>query len=151
MDVMTAFLNSSLQDEVYLKKPKGFVNKGHPTWVWRVRASLYGLRQEPREWNIMLTEKLVDNGLEQSKHDPVLFIKREDEKVRGVVLAHVDNLYVTVESSFVATQSKNLQSTFKMSKSGPLNTYLSLKVELDPTGRVYISQLLYINRIVTHT
>lgn len=43
MDVMTAFLNSLLKEEVYLKQPEGFVDQEHPDWVWRVRASLYGL------------------------------------------------------------------------------------------------------------
>lgn len=57
MDVMTDFLNSTLQEEVYLKQPEGFINAEHPTWVWRIRASLYGLRQAPREWNLMLAKK----------------------------------------------------------------------------------------------
>lgn len=55
LDVMTAFLNSSLKEDVYLKQPEGFVNKKHPDWVWRFKASLYGLKQAPREWNVMLT------------------------------------------------------------------------------------------------
>lgn len=38
-----------------------------------------------------------------------------------------------------------------MSKSGPLNTYLSLKVERDSKGVVYLSQLTYIKQIIkTH-
>ena len=39
MDVMTAFLNSLLREEVYLKQPEGFLDKDHPDGVWRVRAS----------------------------------------------------------------------------------------------------------------
>lgn len=81
IDVMNAFLNSSLQQEVYLKQPKGFIDAEHPTWVWRVRVSLYGLKQAPREWNLMLTNKLISDGLQQSSHNPVLFIKREDGQV----------------------------------------------------------------------
>lgn len=108
MDVMTAFLNSLLQEEVYLKQPEGFVDPEHPTWVWRVRASLYGLQQAPREWNTMLTKKLISDGLDQSKHDPVLFTKRENGKVVGAVIAHVDDLYVTGEPSFVSKESEKL-------------------------------------------
>lgn len=48
MDVMTAFLNSFLQEEIYLKQPERFVDPDHPDWVWRVKASLYGLKQAPR-------------------------------------------------------------------------------------------------------
>lgn len=150
-DVMAAFLTSMLQDEVYLKQPEGFIDEKHPTWVWRVRASLYGLRQAPREWNTTLTNKLISDGLEQSKHDPVLFIKKDNGRVTGVVLAHVDDLYVTGEKSFVKSESSRIESTFKMSKSGPLDTYLSLKVERNSRGAVFLSQLSYINQVVeTH-
>lgn len=55
LDVMTAFLNSLLQHEVYLKKPEGFIHPDHPDWVWRVQTSLYGLRQAPQEWHLTLT------------------------------------------------------------------------------------------------
>lgn len=48
MDVMTVFLNSMLQEEVYLKQPEGFVDKKHPDWVWRVKVSPYGLKQARR-------------------------------------------------------------------------------------------------------
>lgn len=68
--------------------------------------------------------------------------------MKGAVLAQVDNLYVTGERSFVETKSKKLKSTFNMSKSGPLNTYLSLKVQRDRSGVVYLSQLPYINQII---
>lgn len=148
MDVMTVFLNSILKDKVYLKQPEGFIDLNHPTWVWRVRASLYGLRQAPREWNTTLTNKLLSDGLQQSKHDPVLLIKKEEGKVKGVVIAHVEDLYVTGEKSFVNNESQKLESTFKMSKSGPLNTYLSLKVERDNNGVVYLNQLSYINQVI---
>lgn len=73
LDVMTAFLNSVLKEEVYLKQPEGFIDKAHPDWVWRLKSSLYGLKQAPREWNVMLTKELVSYGLTQSTTDPVLF------------------------------------------------------------------------------
>lgn len=51
----------------------------------------------------------------------------------------------------MSDESKKLESRFKMSKSGPLDTYLSLKVERDSTGTVYLSQRSYINQIIdTH-
>lgn len=69
---------------------------------------LYGLSQAPREWNTMLTQKLISDGLEQSKHYSVLFTKKENGEVTGVLLAHVNDLYVTGVPSFVDTQSSKL-------------------------------------------
>lgn len=96
----------------------------------------------------MLTGQLKSQGLEQSKHDPVLFTKKKDGKVLGVVLAHVDDLYVTGEPSFVDNESQVLKNWFQMSKLGPLNTYLSLKVERGKDHEVYISQTAYIQQVV---
>lgn len=96
----------------------------------------------------MLTNKLISDVLEQSPQNPVIFINHDNELVSGVVPAHVDDLYVTGTKAFVKEQSAKLESTFKMSKSGPLDTYLSLKFEHDPGGKVYLSQLAYINHVI---
>lgn len=84
MDIMTAFLNSLLTE--------GFVDAEHPDWVWRVKASLYGLKQAQREWNHTLTKELVSYGLEQSKNDPVLFIYKVSGKVLGALVVHVNDI-----------------------------------------------------------
>lgn len=144
---MTAFLNSLLKEEVYLVQPEGFVNAEHPDWVWRIRASLYGLKQSPREWNTMLTKKLISDGMEQSKNDPVLFLKKSGGKTVGAIVAHVDDILLTGEPDFVDKQNSKLQSTFKMSKSGPLDTYLSLRVDRGKNGEVYLSQTHYIDQV----
>lgn len=96
----------------------------------------------------MLTQKLISDRLKQSKHNPVLFTKTDNGEVTGVVIAHVDDLYVTGTPAFVQSEGSKLDSSFKMSKSGPLDTYLSLKVDRDADGMVYLSQLSYINQIV---
>ncbi|KAG0153443.1 hypothetical protein PDIDSM_5296 [Penicillium digitatum] len=46
-DVVTAFLNSSLQSETYTKCPPGFEREGH---CWMLHRALYGLRMSPRLW-----------------------------------------------------------------------------------------------------
>lgn len=92
MDIMTAFFNSLLTEEIYLRQPEGFVDAEHPDWVWRVKASLYGLKQAQREWNHTLTKELVSYGLEQSKNDPVLFIYKVSGKVLGALVVHVNDI-----------------------------------------------------------
>lgn len=43
IDVVTAFLNSNLQETVYLTQPKGFKDKQYPHRVCKLRKTLYGL------------------------------------------------------------------------------------------------------------
>jgi hypothetical protein len=43
MDVKSAFLNSDLKEEVYIRQPPGFVNLSKENKVLHLRKALYGL------------------------------------------------------------------------------------------------------------
>ena len=51
-DVETAFLYADLEEEVYVRPPKGFeeYDEEGNALVWLLHKSLYGLRQAPRNW-----------------------------------------------------------------------------------------------------
>ncbi|GKC17647.1 retrovirus-related pol polyprotein from transposon TNT 1-94 [Tanacetum coccineum] len=47
MDVKTTFLNGPLKEEVYVSQPDAFVYPDFPYHVYRLKKSLYSLRQDP--------------------------------------------------------------------------------------------------------
>lgn len=85
-NVQGAFLHAPLSENVYIKTPKG-VNQ--PTPYLKLKKSLYGLKQSPKNWYETLTAWLHSIGFSESNCDPCLYIC--DDKV-SMVFFHVDDL-----------------------------------------------------------
>jgi Reverse transcriptase (RNA-dependent DNA polymerase) len=60
MDVKTAFLNSELNEEIYMNLPPGFHK---PNVIWKLKRSLYGLKQASQEWYKTIHAKFEKLGL----------------------------------------------------------------------------------------
>jgi len=45
LDVKTAFLNETINTEIYVQQPPGFTDQQHPNC--KLNKSLYGLKQAP--------------------------------------------------------------------------------------------------------
>nr|GEX63538.1 hypothetical protein [Tanacetum cinerariifolium] len=50
MDVKSAFLYGTIDEEVYVIQPLGFQDPEFPTRVYKVEKAMYGLHQAPRAW-----------------------------------------------------------------------------------------------------
>ncbi len=62
VDVAIAFLNGMLEEEVYIKQPKGYENEGEEYLVWQTEKNIYGLKQFPRCWNTAQDSQLRKMG-----------------------------------------------------------------------------------------
>nr|GFA50007.1 retrovirus-related Pol polyprotein from transposon TNT 1-94 [Tanacetum cinerariifolium] len=51
MDVKSAFLYGTIEEEVYVCQPPGFEDPENPDKVYKVVKALYGLHQAPRAWS----------------------------------------------------------------------------------------------------
>ena len=60
LDIKNAFLYGDLAEEVYMEQPLGFVAQGEIGRVFRLRKSLYGLKQSPCAWFDKFTE-VIEN------------------------------------------------------------------------------------------
>ena len=75
LDVKTAFLYGTLEEEIYMKQPEGFAIPGKEEEVCRLVKSLYGLKQASRVWNVECNEFILAFGLERSKCDPCIYYR----------------------------------------------------------------------------
>ena len=81
MDVVTAFLNGTLDEEIYMQQPEGYVEPGKEGLVCRLKKSLYGLKQSPRCWNNVFKEFMLSLGFVQSIAEPCVFIRVLKDKL----------------------------------------------------------------------
>ena len=98
MDVTTAFLNGSLEHDIYIymKQPEGFVDPKYPDHVCKLKRSIYGLKQSARCWNQTLDVFLLKNGYRKSNADSCIYVKsvkQENGFISFVILAvYVDDI-----------------------------------------------------------
>ena len=66
MYVKSIFLNGILEEDVYIEKPKGFVDENNKDKVCKLYKALYGLKQAPRAWYEIIYKYLVQIGFERT-------------------------------------------------------------------------------------
>jgi hypothetical protein len=76
LDVVTAFLEADIEEEIYTRQPEGFrhTDINGEERVCLLKKSLYGLKQAPRNWNKTITTCLEEYGFSQSKVDPGIYV-----------------------------------------------------------------------------
>ncbi|CAI7844392.1 unnamed protein product [Closterium sp. NIES-54] len=103
LDFSTAFLQGSLHEEIWLRRPPGFTGSFPPVTQWSLRRPVYGLRQAPREWHDTLRTTLVALGFAPSTADPSLFLRTDATLPPFYVLVYVDDLvFATADTEALA-------------------------------------------------
>ncbi|GJS98155.1 putative ribonuclease H-like domain-containing protein [Tanacetum coccineum] len=142
MDVKSAFLYGTIEEEVYVCQPLGFEDPDYPDKVYKVVKALYGLDRAPRAWYGTLAKYLLDNGFQRGKIDETLFIKKQKGDIL-LVQVYVDDIIFGSTNKEVCTKfEKLMHDKFQMSFMGELNFFLGFQVKQIKDG-IFISQDKY--------
>ncbi|GJV31515.1 putative ribonuclease H-like domain-containing protein [Tanacetum coccineum] len=104
MDVKSAFLYGTIDKEVYLSQPLGFVDPKFPKKVYKVVKALYGLHQAPRSWYDTLSTFLLKSGYKRGAIDETLFIKKDKNDIMLVQVYVDDIIFGSTKSTPIETQ-----------------------------------------------
>jgi hypothetical protein len=91
MEVKSAFLNGYINEEVYVEQPLSFENDKKPNHVYKLKKTLYGLKQTPRAWYERLRYFLLSKGFKMGKVDTTLFTKKIGQDL-FVLQIYVDDI-----------------------------------------------------------
>ncbi|GJW26581.1 putative ribonuclease H-like domain-containing protein [Tanacetum coccineum] len=139
MDVKSAFLYGTIEKEVYVHQPSGFVDPAHLHKVYKVIKTLYGLHQAPRAWYETLSSFLMDNGFKRGTIDKTLFIKKKKSDIMLVQVYVDDIIFGSTKKSMCIEFEDCMHKRFQMSSMGELAFFLGLQVKQQP-DRTFISQ-----------
>jgi hypothetical protein len=166
LDVQTAFLNGTLAEEIYMEIPEGFDEKIYDkkSKVFKLKKSIYGLKQASRVWNELFTNDLKKSGLIQSAADPCIFLKyptsnkvsfnveteeKENSEIPiALIGVFVDDCFVVGGDEEVKRIKNQLMNLYKMHDLGPLNFALGIKFDQNKDFSIQMSQALYVDKLL---
>jgi Reverse transcriptase (RNA-dependent DNA polymerase)/gag-polypeptide of LTR copia-type/Integrase core domain/GAG-pre-integrase domain len=144
VDIVGAFLNGDMEEQVFMKQPVGFVETGNEGKVCELLKALYGLKQAGMVWNKrfndFLTEKL---GFKRVSADPCIYIARQGQKF--IILGlHVDDaLMVHNNDAFCDSMVKSISGEFETTDLGEPTKLLGMRLRRTSDGSVRIDQEAY--------
>ncbi|GKE01285.1 putative ribonuclease H-like domain-containing protein, partial [Tanacetum coccineum] len=143
MDVKSAFLYGTIEEEVYVSQPPGFVDLEFPNRVYKVEKALHGLHQALRAWYETLSTYLLENRFRRGVIDKTLFIKKIKNDIL-LVQVYVDDIIFGSTKKSLSIEFEQLRhKRFQMSSMGELTFFLGLQVEQRKDG-IILSQDKYV-------
>ncbi|GJX12704.1 putative ribonuclease H-like domain-containing protein [Tanacetum coccineum] len=147
MDVKSAFLYGTIDEEVYVSQPLGFVDPKCPKKVYKVVKALYGLHQAPRAWYATLSTFLLKSGYRRGTIEKTIFFKKDKNDIMLVQVYVDDIIFGSTKRSWCDEFEALIKSRFQMSSMGELTFFLGLQVKQKEDG-IFISQDKYVAEIM---
>ncbi|GJT57305.1 retrovirus-related pol polyprotein from transposon TNT 1-94 [Tanacetum coccineum] len=150
MYVNNAFLQGDLHEDVCMQIPQGYTHNLPPNIVCKLTKSLYGLKQENKQWFEKLTTFLLFIGFKQSYMDTLLFTLSTNQSFI-TLLVYVDDILIAGNNKdLIQNIKQHLNDKFSIKDLGPLHYYLGIEFLRNATG-LAMSQRKYALELVTQT
>ena len=120
MEVITAYLYGSIENDIYMKILEGFklpeANNTKPQNMCsnKLQQSLYGLKQSGRMWYNRLNEYLLKEGYANNPICSCIFIKKSETGF-AIIVVYVDDLNLIETPEELTRTAKYLKKEFEIS------------------------------------
>jgi transposase InsO family protein len=156
MDCDQAFMNSAPNKTIYLHLPPGLQEE--KTHKALMLLNVYGCREGPALWAVMLDNWFKTNGWKPNPHDPCLYQKIGPSGRMNYVCCHVDDLGICGTRTDVDYFKAELRKSFQATDGGPMGQdtegnmkttrFLGLEAERHPDGSFTIHQKTLIDNLL---
>lgn len=147
-DVKTAFLYGTLEEEVYMTQPPGFETEDR-NLVCRLKKSLYGLHQSPRNFYRHIRKVLSNIHLKPLISDQSIFYSR-DNTGYTILALYVDDALLAASSPDRMNEVKAyLFDNFEMTWTDDPKVLLGIEITRDQeAGKISLSQSKFVKSIL---
>ena len=147
-DVESAFLYGDIDiDGLLVTIPDGYGNGRDD--VWRLKKSLYGLKQSPRCWAKTFNEFLTGINFFKSKADECLYVYKKGGDYIYLIVHVDDGLLVSNSLETLDWFKKELLSRFKSKYETNPRFFLGCNIDRLPNGCIALSQRTAISNAIT--
>lgn len=143
MDAVSAYLQGTLNEEIYTRQPEGFDDGTGK--VCKLRKAMYGLKQSGREWNRCLDAALLSFGLKKSEEDPCVYFAADGNLI---VAIYVDDFLIFFKDPTIRDELKlKLSTKFHMKDMGRAKTCVGMTIDYEKDF-ISINQEAYANDVL---
>ena len=149
MDVETAFLNGSLEEEVYMDQPEDFSIEGKEHLACKLKKSIYGLKQASRQWYLKFNDTVTSFGFKENTVDRCIYLKISGSKFIFFILYVDDILLASSDLGILHEIKKFLSKNFEMKYMDEATYVIRIEIFRDRSrGISRLSQKAYIERVL---
>uniref|UniRef100_A0A2N9IUP8 CCHC-type domain-containing protein n=1 Tax=Fagus sylvatica TaxID=28930 RepID=A0A2N9IUP8_FAGSY len=150
LDMKTAFLHGNLEEEIFMEQPEGFKQPGTENLVCRLKKSLYGLKQSPRQWYKRFDSYMIQIGYTRCEYDCCVYVRILEDGSYIFLLLYVDDMLIAAKSMCEVNRLKSLlHKEFEMKDLGAAKKILGMEIYRDRGARkLWLSQKNYIRKVL---
>ena len=129
LDVKSAYLYGTLEEEIYMEQPEGFKVIGQENKVLKLKKALYGLKQAGLAWWKTLNKSLIDLGFKHLTNDAGLFLHENgEEKVIAIIYVD-DTLFCRKNKKYVNKVKADFMKKWECRDLGEMKEFLHMNIE----------------------
>jgi len=118
MDVKIAFLNRYLEEKIYMDPPEGFSIEEKEHMVFKLKKSIYELKQPSRQWYLKFNDIITSFGFKENIVDRCIYLNISGNKFMFIILYVDDILLATNDLGLLYEIKKFLSNNFEMKDMG---------------------------------
>ena len=128
-------------------QPQGYIDPENPKYYYRLKKSIYGLRQSARQWNLQILVFLKQFRLIVSEADYCVYTNHgELHTILGIYVD--DGIIASTNLNYVESILIYLKSTFKVTR-GEMDYFVDFQINQCPLmGSIFVHQECYIQDVL---